>query len=67
MTGYSIFNHGQAGHVETPKPVIPEVKTPPVTPEVKIKPVVQSMNRKVRSPRGWAVEAGLGLGPQFKD
>lgn len=29
--------------------------------------IVSNNPKRVRSPKGWAVEAGLGLGPQFNE
>ena len=48
--GYSIFSHAQNGRLDNLEDVALDA---PITP------------KRVRSPRGWAVEAGLGLGPQF--
>ena len=67
MNGYSIFNHAQRGHVDTP-----EKRREPTQDhrENQTKPEavpVQSKDHRGRSARGWAVEAGLGLGPRFKD
>lgn len=64
MTGYSIFNHAQFGHVEEPKQ---EQRQAAPQKAERIEPVQQQRQQKrVRSPRGWAVEAGLGLGRAFK-
>jgi hypothetical protein len=62
MTGYSVFNHAQFhnGGICQPSGEKPSEQTRPAEPPPK-------PPKRVRSPRGWAVEAGLGLGPQFND
>lgn len=62
MNGYSIFNHAQFGREEEPKPVKPEPQKVERTEPLQ----QQRQQKRVRSPRGWAVAAGLGLGRAFK-
>ncbi len=66
MNGYSIFNHAQLGHGPDAEPKVKKIQPEPLKVE-RIEPVQQQRQQKrVRSPRGWAVEAGLGLGSAFK-
>ena len=55
MSGYTIFDHAQYGHCEHQgKPKAPDHYQQH-----------QDRPKRKRVERGWAVELGLGLGPQF--
>lgn len=70
MTGYSIFSHAQNGNVVIEEST--ELKQLTVDAplgnleDTSLDAPMQVARRHVRSPKGWAVEAGLGLGSQFK-
>lgn len=70
MTGHSIFEHAQNGHAPTrPEPNdAPGLQRPQPKDDPALKPPqpLVKPKRRVGSARSWAVEAGLGLGPQFK-
>jgi hypothetical protein len=60
-----IFSHAQKGHQPDP-PAKPAQKPKPAPSPAVWFPVPSKAGRKPKT-KGWAVETGLGLGPQFKD
>ena len=72
---YTIFDHAQLGHVpekrEKPNPPKPLRQSCRCCSEarggVHFQWCPDYKKPRKSKPRGWAVEAGLGLGPQFKD
>lgn len=83
MSGYSIFNHEQFHNGGVCQPLDDPTIVGEKPNEQTIHDcgeaghdtgkcgnascVVTNEKKRVRSPRGWAVAAGLGLGPQFND
>lgn len=66
MSGYSIFEHAQFGHDSPASTVHKQWSAPPTSRTLPV-PDTQELKPRNRrgSAKGWAVEAGLGLGPAF--